>query len=72
MGSSKCLRAGRWALTPTRKRMLRKLIPAKDSHLLYVDHTEDGDGLYKLVCQQDLEGVIMKPKESPYIFLSLP
>ena len=23
-------------------------------------------GLYDLVCQQDLEGVIMKPKESPY------
>ena len=49
-----------------RKKMLRKLIPAKDSYLLYVDHTEDGHGLYGLVCQQDLEGVIMKPKESTY------
>jgi len=49
-----------------RKKMLRKIIPAKDTHLLYVDHTEDGHGLYDLVCQQDLEGVIMKAKESPY------
>ena len=49
-----------------RKKMLRKIIPAKDTHLLYVDHTEDGHGLYDLVCQQDLKGVVMKLKESPY------
>jgi bifunctional non-homologous end joining protein LigD len=49
-----------------RKAMLRKLIPLKDSHLVYVDHVDDGRGLYDLVCQQDLEGVIMKPRQSPY------
>lgn len=49
-----------------RKKILRKLVPAKDTHLLYVDHVDDGHGLYDLVCREDLEGVIMKPKQSPY------
>ena len=38
----------------------------KDSHLLYVDHTDDGANLYDLVCYLDLEGVVMKPKKSKY------
>ena len=47
-----------------RKQILRKLIPDQDSHLLYVDHTDDGANLYDLVCYLDLEGVVMKPKKS--------
>ena len=49
-----------------RKQILRRLIPARDPYLLYVDHTEDGENLYKLVCSQDLEGVVMKHKASRY------
>ena len=53
-----------------RKRMLRRLIPPNDSHLLYVEHMEEGDGrrFFELVCEQDLEGIICKPKTSPYPF----
>ena len=53
-----------------RKRMLRRLIPPNDSHLLYVEHLEEGDGrrFFELVCEQDLEGIICKPKTSPYPF----
>jgi ATP-dependent DNA ligase len=52
-----------------RKRRLHRLIPPNDSHLLYVEHL-DGDGaqFFKLVCEQDLEGIIFKPKTSPYPF----
>lgn len=49
-----------------RKKILRKLIPKSDARLLYVDHSEDGHGLFRLVCEQDLEGMVMKPKASPY------
>ena len=52
-----------------RKRRLRRLIPPSDSHLLYLEHL-DGDGarFFELVCEQDLEGIICKPKTSPYPF----
>ncbi len=49
-----------------RKQILRKLIPVRDPHLLYVDHTDDGANLYDLVCYLDLEGVVMKPRKSTY------
>ncbi len=49
-----------------RKQILRKLIPARDPRLLYVDYTDDGVNLYDLVCYLDLEGVVMKPKKSKY------
>lgn len=49
-----------------RKKILRKLVPAASSHVLYVDFTEDVSGLFDLVCANDLEGVVMKPKTSPY------
>jgi bifunctional non-homologous end joining protein LigD len=52
-----------------RKRRLERLIPANDSHLLYVEHLEgDGRRFFELVCEQDLEGIICKPKTSPYPF----
>ena len=52
-----------------RTRRLHRLIPANDSHLLYVEHL-DGDGrrFFELVCEQDLEGIICKTKTSPYPF----
>ena len=34
-----------------------------------VDHLEgDGARFFRLVCEQDLEGIICKPKTSPYPF----
>jgi bifunctional non-homologous end joining protein LigD len=52
-----------------RKRRLHRLIPSNDSHLLYVEHL-DGDErrFFELACEQDLEGIICKPKTSPYPF----
>jgi hypothetical protein len=41
-------------------------LAAQNAYLLYGDQPEDGNGLYDLVCRQDTDGVIMKPKESPY------
>jgi bifunctional non-homologous end joining protein LigD len=52
-----------------RKQLLRKLIPEGSPHLMYVDHVDDrGMRFYEMVCQQDLEGIICKPKLSPYPF----
>ena len=49
-----------------RNRILRKLIPRDHSHILYVDYSEDVSVLFDLVCAHDLEGIVMKPKTSPY------
>ena len=52
-----------------RKRRLRRLIPRNDSHLLYVERPDgDGQRFFELVCEQDLEGIVCKPKTSPYPF----
>ena len=50
--------------------MFRRLEPPNDSHLLCVDHLEEGDGVrfFRPVRKQDLEGVICKLKASPYPF----
>jgi len=38
-----------------RKKRLRRLVPRNDSHLLYVEHLEEGDGrrFFELVCEQE-------------------
>jgi len=51
---------------PMRKRILKKVIPAKHSHLLHLNYTDDGQGLIDLICENDFEGVVMKPKASVY------
>jgi bifunctional non-homologous end joining protein LigD len=52
-----------------RKKRLHRLIPLNDSHLLYVEHLEgDGQRFFDLACEQDLEGIICKPKTSHYPF----
>ena len=52
-----------------RKRRLRRLIPPNDSHLLYLEHLDgDGQRFFELVCEHDLEGIVCKPKTSPYPF----
>jgi hypothetical protein len=40
----------------------------RSDHLLYCDHVEgNGEELFRLVCEADLEGIVAKPKFSPYL-----
>jgi bifunctional non-homologous end joining protein LigD len=51
----------------TRKAKLKRLLPARSAHVLYVDHTKGaGQRLYKLACELDLEGIVAKQADSPY------
>jgi len=51
-----------------RKRQLRSLIREKE-RLLYCDHIEEhGETLFRFACEHDLEGIVGKPKDSPYRF----
>ena len=50
-----------------RKRQLKRLLPARSAHMLYVDHTKGaGTELYRLACQLDLEGIVAKRADSIY------
>ena len=50
-----------------RKDKLKRILPSRSRHLLYVDHTKGaGSELYRLVCQLDLEGIVAKRANSPY------
>ncbi len=50
-----------------RKRLLRGVVPAPPSPLLYVDHiVETGTALYEAVCERDLEGIVAKLANGPY------
>ncbi|MFL6438119.1 MAG: hypothetical protein ACJ71Q_11100 [Terriglobales bacterium] len=51
-----------------RKRQLKALI-RKREWLLYCDHIEEhGQRLFEIACKKDLEGIVAKPKNSPYQF----
>jgi bifunctional non-homologous end joining protein LigD len=51
-----------------RKQRLRSIMPQRGERLLYCDHVEhDGEGLFRLACQHDLEGIVAKPKSTPYL-----
>ena len=40
----------------------------KSERLLYCDHVaHDGEGLFRLACEHDLEGVVAKRKYDPYL-----
>jgi bifunctional non-homologous end joining protein LigD len=50
-----------------RKEMLKRILPRRSGHVLYVDHMrETGTKLYRLACQLDLEGIVAKRLDSPY------
>ena len=50
-----------------RKAKLRKLIPLTPSSVLYLDHINGkGVELFEQCCKLDLEGIVAKPKLSPY------
>jgi bifunctional non-homologous end joining protein LigD len=51
----------------SRKDQLKRIVPARSPHMLYVDHTRGaGTELYRLACQLDLEGIVAKRANSPY------
>ncbi len=50
-----------------RQAQRRRLIPRTPSSVLYLDHINGkGVELYEQCCKLDLEGVVAKPKHSPY------
>ena len=50
-----------------RKQELRKLVPNGFPQLLYVDHIEtEGEPLFQLACERDLEGIVAKHRHSRY------
>lgn len=51
-----------------RKHRLRSLIPGAGDRLLYCDHVHhDGEKLFGLACEHDLEGIVAKRKSDPYL-----
>jgi bifunctional non-homologous end joining protein LigD len=51
-----------------RKLRLRAVVPQRGERLLYCDHVEgDGEGLFRLACENDLEGIVAKHKSAPYL-----
>jgi bifunctional non-homologous end joining protein LigD len=50
-----------------RKDKLKRLLPARSPHMLYVDHVRaTGTELYQVVGRLDLEGIVAKKADSPY------
>ena len=51
-----------------RKLRLRRVVPKTGERLLYCDHIErDGEQPFRLICEQDLEGILAKRKGDPYL-----
>ncbi len=51
-----------------RKHQLRYLVPSA-ACLLYCDHIEQhGERLFEFACEKGLEGIVAKPRNSPYQF----
>jgi len=51
-----------------RKLRLRAAVPKRGERLLYCDHVEgDGEALFRLACENDLEGIVAKRKSDPYL-----
>ena len=51
-----------------RKQRLRRIVPKRGERLLYCDHIEtDGEHLFRLACEEDLEGIVAKRKGDPYL-----
>jgi len=52
-----------------RKRLLRTMVPKDHPRLLYMSHlVSGGSRFFQLVCEQNLEGIVCKPKTSRYPF----
>jgi bifunctional non-homologous end joining protein LigD len=50
-----------------RKRLLRSIVPAQPSVMLYAEHIErTGVEFFRLACERDLEGIVAKAKHAAY------
>jgi ATP-dependent DNA ligase len=51
-----------------RKLRLRAVVPKRGERLLYCDHFGgDGEGLFKLICEYELEGIVAKRNSDSYL-----
>jgi bifunctional non-homologous end joining protein LigD len=51
-----------------RKLRLHAVVSKRGERLLYCDHIDgDGEGLFRLACEHDLEGIVAKRKSDPYL-----
>src|ERR1035437_10346199 len=51
-----------------RKLRLHSVMPQQGEQLLYCDHVErEGEGLFRLAVDHDLEGIVAKWKQVPYL-----
>jgi ATP-dependent DNA ligase len=51
-----------------RKLRLRRVVPKRGERLLCCDHVEgEGEGLFRLACENDLEGIVAKRRGDPYL-----
>jgi bifunctional non-homologous end joining protein LigD len=51
-----------------RKQPLRCVVPQSGERLLFCDYVEqDSEGLFRLICDHDLEGIAAKRKSDPYL-----
>jgi len=58
----------RYSPLTERKHRLRSILPKDSERVLYCDYVEhDGESLYRLACENDLEGIVAKRKFDPYI-----
>jgi hypothetical protein len=49
-----------------RKLRLHRVVPKRGERLVYCDHVErDGEGLFRLACENDLEGIVAKRRDEP-------
>jgi bifunctional non-homologous end joining protein LigD len=57
----------RYAPLTERKHRPRSILPKRSEYIIYCDHVErDGESLFQLACEQDLEGIVAKRKSDPY------
>jgi hypothetical protein len=43
-------------------------MPKRGERLLYCDHIDqDGEGMFRLACEHELEGIVAKRKSDPYL-----
>jgi bifunctional non-homologous end joining protein LigD len=58
----------RYSPLTERKHRLRSILPKDSERLMYCDHVErDGESLFSLACENDLEGIVAKRKFDPYL-----
>jgi len=44
------------------------VVPKESAYLAYVDHVEgEGERLFNLACERDLEGIVAKHRQSRYV-----